>query len=505
MLPPIRNIDYDEIFDDQNNDGSKPDGGTGLGTGPSTGGNSSTSQNRNTGGNNNTPRGPYGDTEEPEEPPKDTIVDTFAFLIKSNEKGFSTFVNNNKVGINSLVRITREQLAREQKKITVSKEGYLSNEYYIVSMLDDGSPIIENQGLGDNKLLGLNTKAISLTKYIDDKIVDEKGIGSSTLVDLNFKLNKKPKKGGGNTPKGPYGDTEDPEELSKYKVKFVITGEGAPVSVLKNGNKNAQFFPPAGTKTYEDVDGTEYVISSSDTSLYRISGMRVIRETGGTPSVLSAEDGRTLETTITLDVNYEIQIDTERIPTPLPGLDPRITLVKDNPRKYNINSKSGVPLLIQKNKDVKAITIIVGDDVLEFDDFGRDVYEEGNGDEVVGITIPHRVFSKIGQYKVKLFPFSFDDYETQVREAGEPVTITPQEVKPKFEQKEKELPPPAKPENKTNPYKPAFTNPKRGGSGGGGGGRGINEMFIGEDTDPTNPFTNRGDFVDRPNYNRNQF
>ena len=491
MPAPIRNIDFDEIFDPNEGDDSRPDGDPGLGTGPSTGGNSSTSQNGNTGGNS--PKGPYGDTEDPEEPPKDTIVDTFVFIVKTNERGFSTFVNNNKSGLNSLVRITREQLAKEDKKITVSKEGYLSNEYYIVSMLDDGAPIIENQGLGDNKLLGLNTKAISLTKYIDNKIVEEIGIGSSTSVNLNLKLNKKPKGGG-----------DEYEEPSKYKVKFVITGEGAPVSVLKNGNKNAQFFPPAGTKTYEDVEGTEYVISSSDTSLYRISGMRVIGETG-TPSVLSAEDGRTLETTITLDVNYEIQIDTERIPAPLPGLDPRITLVKDDPRKYNINSKSGVPLLIQKNKDVKAITIIVGDDVLEFDDFGRDVYEEGNGDEVVGITIPHRVFSKIGQYKVKLFPFSFDDYETQVREAGEPVTITPQEVTPKFVQKEKELPPPPKPEDKTNPYKPALKNPRRGGSGGGGGGRGINEMFIGEDTDPTNPFTNRGDFVDRPNYNRNQF
>ena len=114
MPAPIRNIDYDEILDPNQGDDSRPDGDPGLGNGPSTGGNSSTSQNRNTGGN--APKGTYGDTEDPEEPPKDTIVDTFAFQIKSNEKGFSTFVNNNKVGISGLVRITREQLAKEDKK-----------------------------------------------------------------------------------------------------------------------------------------------------------------------------------------------------------------------------------------------------------------------------------------------------------------------------------------------------------------------------------------------------
>ena len=47
-------------------------------------------------------------------------------------------------------------------------------------------------------------------------------------------------------------------------------------------------------------------------------------------------------------------------------------MVNADPRTYNINDKSGVPLLIQKNEDVQAITIIVGDDILEFDDLDDD-------------------------------------------------------------------------------------------------------------------------------------
>jgi len=121
-------------------------------------------------------------------------------------------------------------------------------------------------------------------------------------------------------------------------------------------------------------------------------------------------------------------------------------------------------------------------------------------DDVIGLTIPHRVFEKIGQYKIKLFPFSFDDYETQIREEEEPITITPKEVTPKFVEKEVEKPNPPKPEDKVNPYKPTGGSPRRG--GGGGGGRDINESLLDEDI---NPFTNDGSFVDRPNYDIRQF
>jgi len=504
MPAPIKNIDYDEVYDPNEGDNTgpqEPDQDPGVGNGPATG---DTGDTGNTGGNSggNSPKGPYGDTEDPEEPPKDTISDPILFIIKTNEKGFSTFVNDEKVGINSLVRVTRESLARTgDKKIKVSKEGYVCNEYYIVSMLDDGAPIIENQGLKpENQLLGINTKAISLIKYVDNKIVEEKGIASVSSIDLNFKLNKKPVNTG--------GGRDEYEEPSSYKVNFLITGEGLPVSVLKNGNKNAQFFPSIGQSSYEDVEGTNYVISSADTSLYRITRIDILKP-DNKPIIIEADAGESLETTLKLTSEYSIGIDTEKIPVPLPGLDPQISLVNGDPRKYNINTKSGVPLLVQMNDDVQAITVVVGDDVLEFDDFGRDNYEEPGG-KVVGITIPHRVFNKIGQYNIKLFPFSFDDYENQVRESEQPITITPKEVRPKFVQNEKELPPPPpKPEDKANPYKPVSTpsggSPRRGGGGGGGG----RNEFI--ERDEFNDFGDRfddfgrDDNILRPNYDIRQF
>jgi len=408
--------------------------------------------------------------------PTTTTTDTFIFNIGSNQKSFTTTVNGEAVSNDKQIRITRESLAKENKIIRVSKQGYLNNEYYEVEMVDDGGPIIKNSNVSDRPL-GITTKDIVLTKYVGGQIFGlPKSIAQSTTNNIDFRFIK--------------SDTDEPEEPVSYKVEFNISGEGTPVSVLKNGNKNAQFFPQAGTTNYEDVDGTKYVISSADISLYRISKITIIKPNNN-PVVLDAESGETLETTLTLNSNYTITIETEKIEVPLEGLDPQISLVKTDTRTYNINEKSGVPLLIQKNKDVQAITIIVGDDILEFDDL--------DDDDVIGLTIPHRVFEKIGQYKIKLFPFSFDDYETQIREEEEPVTITPKEVTPKFVEKEKELPPPPpKPKDKFNPYKPSGGSPRRG--GGGGGGR--NE-FIERDEfnnfDETNPFTNRGDRVDRPN------
>ena len=403
-----------------------------------------------------------------------TNTNTFIFNIKSNEKSFTTTVNGQSVSNNKEIRITKESLIKESKIIKVSKQGYLNNEYYKVEMVDDGIPIIKNPNVLDRPL-GITTKDIVLTKYVGGEVFGLPiSILQKTSENLNFRFIK--------------SDTDEPEEPVSYKVEFNISGEGVPVSVLKNGNKNAQFFPETGTTNYEDVDGTKYIISSADTSLYRITEITIVKP-NNEPVVLNAEEGETLETTLTLNSNYTISIITEKLEVPLDGLDPQIELIKTDPRTYNINDKSGVPLLIQKNKDVQAITIIVGDDILEFDDL-----DDG---DVIGLTIPHKVFEKIGQYKVKIFPFSFDDYETQIREEEEPVTITPKEVKPKFVEKEVEKPNPSKPKDKVNPYKPIVNPPRR---GGGGGGR--NE-FIERDEfnnfDETNPFTNRGDVVDRPN------
>ena len=403
-----------------------------------------------------------------------TTTNTFVFTITSNESGFTTSVNNVHVPTNKSVRISRESLATEDKLIKIAKTGYKCDEYYIVTMVDDDLPLIKNIKVSDTPL-GISTKDIVLRKFVNGEEQLPVSIKNTTSSTLSFNLT--------------IGEVGVGTE--KNKIKFLIGDvEGAPVSVVKNSKSSAEFFPTTGESEYEDVKGTKYLIRSADTTLYRISGM-VITNDSNQPKVLEANSGETLETTITLNSDYEISISLEKVPVPDDELDPQISLVKTDPRKYNINEKSGVPLLIQKNEDVQAITIIVGDDILEFDEL--------DDSDIIGITIPHRVFNKIGQYNIKLFPFSFDDYENQVREEEEPITITPKVVTPKFVGIEKETPSDPKPIN--NPY-----NPPRGGGGGGSGGG--QEQFISEEQfgiDRGFGSGNGGEQPRRPNTNLNYF
>ena len=178
----------------------------------------------------------------------------------------------------------------------------------------------------------------------------------------------------------------------------------------------------------------------------------MINKVGAASKELKAEPNESLEALITLNANYIVSITTEKVEPVQPALNPIISLVKDEERRYNINTKAGVPLLIQRNSDVKAITLIIGDDVMEFDDLGDD--------NIVGITIPETSFKKIGKYEIKLFPFSFEDYENSIREEVEEdtdtnleeVIITPKKKKKKVLKEEKVVIPEEKPEDLYNPY-----------------------------------------------------
>jgi len=376
-----------------------------------------------------------------------TPVNTYVFTITSNLKEFTTTVNGDVQPTPQSVRITKDSLINKPKKIEVTKEGYKAQECYIISMVDDDVPIINN---GSNKL-GLNQKVVILQKYNGDIMF----VPSLPLLGgtgrLIFTLNQ----------------TIIDEEPVLHKIQFNISGKGSPVSILKNSTKNAEFFPTVGETNYRDISGTTYKIRSSDSKLFRITDM-VITKAGASFKELKAEPNESLEALITLNATYIVSITTERIEPVQPALNPIISLVKDEERRYNINTKAGVPLLIQRNSDVKAITLIIGDDVMEFDELGDD--------NIIGITIPETSFKKIGKYEVKLFPFSFEDYENSIREENteeEEIIITPTEPD-KVIVEEEEVIPDDKPEDVVNPYNQIIRQ-----GGGSTGGRVINEGTLG--------------------------
>ena len=369
-------------------------------------------------------------------------TNTYVFSIKCNISGAGIMVNGGiRGGAPKEIRISKADLAKRSYKIEVIKHSVVAQECYIISMIDDDVPIIDRPN-GESPL-GLNQKQIQVQKYSRDRLDGQAKIIQSTNQVLNFTLNKAI-------------DKVDKDVI--HKIKFNISGKGSPVSILKNSTKNAEFFPIVGETSYKDLKGTIYKITSSDSDLFRITDMVITTLTPTlkpilrTRKELKAEPNESLEAKITLKADLEISITTERVEPVQPAGNPIISLIKDDERRYNINTKAGVPLLIQRNSDVKAITLIIGDDVMEFDDLGDD--------NVVGITIPETSFKKIGKYQIKLFPFSFEDYENSIREEVEEdndtdleeLIITPKKKKKKVLPKEKIKIPDEKPEDLYNPY-----------------------------------------------------
>ena len=408
-------------------------------------------------------------------PQDTTLTNLFVFNISSNESTFTTLLDGEVVGNNKRIRISRDSLSKSSKRIEVKKNGYSNNEYYIIEMVDDGSPIIINPNI--EQPLGISTKDVVLTKYTKkpNRVVGTpKSIKNVVSSDLSFTFNKL--RGG-----------DEYEEPKSYNTSFNISVGQASVSVLKNGNKNAEFFPKKGASSYSDVEGTKYTIRSSDTTLYRITN--ILYTSATKEQSLSANVGESLEITVTLNSDYIFDIIVEEVFQGTPAKDPQIQLVKTDARTYNLNSKAGVPLMIRKNADVQSITVIVGDDVLEFDDL--------DSGDLCGITIPHNVFDKIGKYNVKIFPFSFDDYEQQVRPVQPAEKVESKRVETKFNVKEEVKLPPIDVNDKYNPYTPKGS--------GGGGSRPVTLDPIQEALNRTEETFGVRDnsFVDRPVDNRN--
>lgn len=391
---------------------------------------------------------------------RNTILGQLYLRISTNKSEFTTLIDGEPIGNNKFTTLPKSSFIRNPTKVEVSKKGHTPSEYYIIEMLPDGSPIIDNSNFSNP--LGLSTKELSLRKFKDGRFISDTKINTNNLT-LEFDFYRD-------------GDTDTTIE---YTAEFNISGEGSPVSILKNNVSAAEFFPSIGENDYVDLEGTTYLIRSSDLEEYRITNI-VVNTDNNQSQTYNAEPNESLEIKVELNGNYSFNISTEKVDKPVEVLNPTVRLVNPLSRRYNINSKEGVPLLLRKNKDVSVITIIIGDDILEFDDL--------DSGDTCGVVIPHESFNQIGKYNVKIFPFSFDDYEEQLNEVAQQVDITERSVDIKFKTKEEPTPtPPTPPANTYNPYIPI----NRGGSGD----QRFDNPTIG--LDPRSG-TNNGSFVNNP-------
>ena len=353
---------------------------------------------------------------------KTTITENDILLnITCNINGAGVKFNGSFIGsVPKQLRISKvDLLEKGDRIIEIGKDGYNSKEKYVVSLNTNDSNIqkssIFNGGYG-----GISQTEIVVKYYVNDREYQFPKRLTGKAQELTFTL-KSNGNGDGNT-------------FTKKKLTINLSGVrgGNPIVLKKNpGYRQSDILPQLGQTTYEDKSNTKYTITSADLTKYRITN--ITYDDGYQMFPLDAKDNESLTMTFKLKTNYKISILVEAIPTVEPLIKPVIELLNNASRLYNINTEIGVPLAFKKNSSVKAITIIVGDDILEYDDL-----EAG---DVAGVTIPHSTFEKIGKYNIKIFPFSLNDYDTEP-EPIKPIREIP--IKPIFKDIKEEIIQPTK-------------------------------------------------------------
>ena len=355
---------------------------------------------------------------------KTTITENDILLnITCNINGAGVKFNGSFIGsVPKQLRISKvDLLEKGDRIIEIGKDGYNSKEKYVVSLNTNDSNIqkssIFNGGYG-----GISQTEIVVKYYVNDREYQFPKRLTGKAQELTFTL-KSNGNGDGNT-------------FTKKKLTINLSGVrgGNPIVLRKIAGTNIQqtdVFPQLGQTTYEDKANVKFTISSADLTLYRITN--ITYDDGYQMFPLDAKDNESLTMTFKLKTNYKISILVEAIPTVEPLIKPVIELLNNASRLYNINTEIGVPLAFKKNSSVEAITIIVGDDILEYDDL-----EAG---DVAGVTIPHSTFEKIGKYNIKIFPFSLNDYDTEP-EPIKPIREIP--IKPIFKDIKEEIIQPTK-------------------------------------------------------------
>jgi hypothetical protein len=147
-------------------------------------------------------------------------------------------------------------------------------------------------------------------------------------------------------------------------------------------------------------NGEEFELSTSNLNLYRITSVQFIPENGKS-APLEAQEGESLIYRFKVETNSALNIVVEEIVQTTTNI-PSIELVSsDKFLKYNINSKSDLPIVVRAVNGVNTITAFIKDKTYTFTP-----KTELNRETVV--VIPSIVFDTIGNYKVSLVASNVD-------------------------------------------------------------------------------------------------
>jgi hypothetical protein len=321
-----------------------------------------------------------------------------AVIFVNGENTFKTTPNKVSFKLSEVVRTG-------QKTITIQKEGYESDDSYVITAISN--PNFNPAGLNGYENTTFNQDGvfdIIPNKQIYTKIspysfkIDyyKNGVlqsydgtfDSNEIKSIDFKLS-----------------TVIPTVLNKikaptYNLTINLTGPNSSVLVNKNDGLEQIKLVTGPTLIVADA-GSVFDISSTNLNLYKITKIQATAE-GYKPKILEPSNTDSLSTKLTLETNYVIDITSEQFST-VTNDAPVIDIINKEARKYNIHSKIDYPIEIAKaGGPLTKITAYVGEKTYTFSNLSVD------GIASTIVLIPVDAFDRIGNYKIILVPSNID-------------------------------------------------------------------------------------------------
>ena len=353
-----------------------------------------------------------------------TVLSNQSYIINvdSNVKDADIFVNGeslSKKTNNAITILISDLLLNGDTEITLKKDGYVSNERYVVSLVTNpdynrnpnyntaAEVLGNNSGMDyENLYTSLpnipiasleyskeSLYTINIKHYINDFDQAYKnfnnGQSSNTIL---FKLEKQ---------------IIPDEPLLKFTV-IDLNGPDGSVNVITNITNSDGVLTvgetivlKSGNNKIAITEGSKAIIQSSDLKNYRIKTINVESDIYKPKTV----DAKTNEDSVstTLDLNnatYNISIISEIFVTKV-VTKPTLALNNAEPnRKYNLNSKADYPIGLTKSSNTSKITAYINNQTFTFSNLDTS--------KSAVIIIPAKGFSTIGNYKLILVPSDTD-------------------------------------------------------------------------------------------------
>ena len=317
-------------------------------------------------------------------------------------------------------------LINGSKTITVQKEGYSSNEKFIVDVVENPKYYVPYVALDINpydSLVAYSTRGLpnyssdtnNLYKYDPETYKSvysttpaytfriRKFVGDVLQTDYSYDVDAQDKSIDFTLVQNDVVRNPTDPIPTKIKLNIAVGGPNNSVLIVKNGTdiSNEEFNLTSGNTEFEDFPSSDlfYSIQTSDINSYRITKI-VVSGVGFVTQTLEATSGlESISTEIRADRNLNISITSENFSItqatlPVISFANPAQLVSEDFTQYNINSDAAVPIGVNLVGGVNRITAYVKDKTYQFDVSGQSAI----------IIIPSKTFDVVGKYSIKLVP-----------------------------------------------------------------------------------------------------